>query len=88
MVSTAKYVEVTFNDMATITGFDKAAFRRSALDEVQLTPSYVVVKLDNGDIWKVSKDGAENTLPIDTVDAVTPTDLSDLYDKIKAFIEL
>lgn len=89
IVSSTKYVEVTFNDFSSIVGSQKSSFNRSDIQNVKLSNggNYVIVKMQDGYEWNISTGGAESTLTVDSVDAVTPSDNTDLYNKIKAFID-
>lgn len=88
ITSDAKKVKVVFNDASTAAGYMIAYFAREHLAEVRYTNNgYVEVLLDDGKSWQVSTNGANNTLPVDSIDAVTPTDNEHLCDMIANLID-
>ena len=83
ITSATKYVKVVFNDDAPMAGMVQGYFSKSLISEVRgMSDGFVVVKLNSGESFNISTDGALNTLTIDSIDGVAPTDNTDLCDKI------
>ena len=88
VTSSTKYVKVVFNDDAPATGMTQAYFSKEHLAEIHLSSDgFSAVKLDDGAIFDLSTDGANNTLTIDSVDGVAPTSETDLCDKLAALMD-
>ena len=88
VTSSTKYVKVVFNDDSALTGTHHAYFSKALISEIKaVTSGTVVVKLDSGESFSISTDGSQNTLTIDSVDGVSPTDNNDLCDKIAALMD-
>lgn len=89
VTSTTNAIKVVFND-ETQFGMVKGTFAKDSISTATLTASTVNIVMDNGFEWQVTHDSG-NTEPsigiVDSVDAVAPSSLSDLYDKISALIE-
>ena len=67
------YIRVDFNDTSPAAGMDVGYFNKRDLLSVSVSnDGYVKVGLAEGGNWMVSKDGTLGTLPVDTVNGVTP----------------
>ena len=87
VTSSANSVKVVFNDDSALTGMTQGYFSKSSISEVrEVVMGTVLVKLDSGDTFNISTDGAQNTLTIDSVDGVAPSSNTDLCDKIAGLI--
>lgn len=88
VTSSTKYVKVVFNDYAGAVNMTQGYFSKEHLAEVRALDSGTVsVRLDDGSIFTISTDGVQNSLLIDSVDGVTPTDNDDLCDKIATLMD-
>ena len=88
VVSTTDRVDVDFGDYASSLGFVKASFNRSSIMEIDYKTDSIQIIMSNGDRWGVSLNGSQNIMIVDTIDTLTPSSLSDLFDKLKALIKV
>lgn len=89
ITTTAKKIKVAFNDIEPFVGMGVAYFSKEHFAEVRLFSgtSGVRVTLDDGSSWNVSVNGANNTLPVDSVDGVTPTDNAHLAELVSDLMD-
>lgn len=88
ITSTASVISLVFNDDNSITGYDKGTYRIDHIVEVELRSDHVLLVLAVTHRLQLSYSAnTKNYLLVDTVNAVAPTSLSDLYDKIVALID-
>lgn len=89
VVSTTNSVKVTMNDYFTnsIVEQKKGVWRKNNI-HFEHRGTYIIASIEGQKEWKVgyTEDLANRILKIDTVDAVAPTDLDDLYDKLEAML--
>lgn len=78
-------IEVIFHDLAPITKMVKAICLKNSTT-ITLLPSCIRVYINGEDFMDVALENAVGICGIDTVDGIEPTDLDDLYDKLKALI--
>ena len=86
ITSTTNSIRATFGDYSTMVDMIKGTWRKSHVMNFVLRTDYVLVDFEGQSDWLVSFDGAGTTFQIDSVDGVTPTSNSDLYDKLIALI--
>ena len=87
VTSTTKSVKVVFNDSEPYVGYNHAWFSRAHILEVKCKDSYSEIVMTSGTNWLVSTDGNSNTLPVDSVDGVTPSNEHHLCDLIAGLID-
>jgi hypothetical protein len=81
-------VKVVFKDDSSKTGgATKGTFNKVNIEYIYLHSDHVEVVAGNASRWIVTDDtNSLGALIIDTVNAVAPTSISDLYDKLVALI--
>ena len=77
-------ISVEFNDMEPIAKANKASFKRLAMLSVYYISNtdteWLEVEMKGREkVWQISHNGANNTLPIDSVNGVVPASLDELY---------
>lgn len=87
ITSTTNSIKVDFGDYAASLGMSKGVWRKEQV-RFNLKPSNLFVEalIYNEPPFAVSFDGSTGTLQVDSIDTVTPTSNSDLYDKLIALI--
>ena len=82
VTSTANIIKVDFGIYAgTFTPYQKAIFHKNVISfQTPAAGGFVRVEDRQGQNWAVSFDGAGESLQVDSVDGVVPTDNDDLYN--------
>lgn len=88
ITSTTNSIKVVFNDDSTLAGnLSKGTWVKSEISHVGLKSDHIVVVTKDESRWTVSNaTNTSNYLKVDSVDAASPSSLSDLYDKLVALI--
>ena len=86
ITSTTNSIKVDFGIHSTQLNTSKGTWRKSHVLNILLRNDGVMIDIESQPDWLVSFDGAVGTFQIDSVDGVTPTSNSDLYDKLIALI--
>jgi hypothetical protein len=87
VTSTTNSIKVDFGVLATAANMKKGVWNKSRITfQLALSDTHVDVLVIGEPSWGVSFDGSSSTLQIDSVDGVSPTSNSDLYDKLIALI--
>jgi len=81
-------VNADFGVYATSAGMKKGAWRKSTIISVMFDhdEDCTEVRLDGNQIFKVSYSAHDNSMIVDSVDGIAPSDNTDLYAKLLAFI--
>jgi hypothetical protein len=73
--------------LETAANMKKGVWNKSRITfQLALSDTHVDVLVIGEPSWGVSFDGSSSTLQIDSIDGVSPTSNSDLYDKLIALI--
>jgi len=80
------FQDTPFTDSRTGRVFNKGTWSKSEIGSIRLNDNIITINTKDELDWKVSNDGYEGTLTIDTVGGAPPSSLSDLYDKLIALI--
>lgn len=86
ITSTTNCVKVVFNDFATVAGMVELTLRKDKITAFELTTTLIRVHIANTPEWRVSLDGTDSSLRIDTIDSATPSSLSDLHTKLSTLL--
>lgn len=88
ITSTTNSIKVVFNDDSSKVGFDKGAWAKSSVRAFKLHSNHISAETSDAVGRWIMDDGTNSigALIIDTVDGVSPSGLSDLYDKLVALI--
>jgi hypothetical protein len=87
ITSTTNSIKVDFGVLATSANMKKGVWNKNRITfELALLDAHVNVLVIGEPSWGVSFDGSSGTLQIDSIDGVSPTSNSDLYDKLIALI--
>lgn len=88
ITSTTNSVIVDFNDYAAILKTEKQSWPKRVIQNFRkLYPSgCIIVSMLQEKEWCVSWDGSPGSFQIDSIDGVTPTSNSDLFDKLTALL--
>jgi len=88
VTSTGTTIKVEFNAVAPVVGYDVGYYQRSSLAQLQQddTNDVVLVNMRDGSSFVCSLTGANNSLPIDTINGATPADNADLATKLAALM--
>lgn len=87
ITSTTNTISVQFNDYSTMLGMQEGTWAKHAITAIIWVNGYISIFIDDEKEWQVSFDGSGTSLQIDTIDTVTPTSNSDLYNKLKVLIQ-
>ena len=80
-------IKVVFNDYSTAFGMTKGVWQKTSIRfELDSSGNYVRVYIGNSPDFCVNHDGSNGSLKIDTIDATTPSSVSDTYDKLIALL--
>ena len=80
-------VFVSFNDFSAASGLTKASYRRADIKGVfmPVDNTHVVVEMSDKSRFEITDDNTyTGAMVVDSVDAVSPIDLDDLFDAIRA----
>ena len=89
IVSGTDFLDIAFNDLSSSVKLIDGRYKRSnILSVVNSTLGYVSVRMD-GIVkeWQISLTGVNKTMPLDSIDGATPTDIDDLYSKLKVLMK-
>ena len=87
ITSTTNSIKVVFNDNSPNVGMDKGVWRKSVIVSMALRTDHIEVVSLLGARWTVVyAAGVAGAIVIDSVDAASPSSLSDLYDKLSALL--
>ena len=85
--SDGNYIDVIFNDYTSIIGYDRVTFNKSTFTNMSKGDGIEYIRIDmssrNFSSFNLSFSQVEDCFVVSSVNGVTPTDLNDLYDKIK-----
>jgi hypothetical protein len=86
VTTTTTSIKVDFGTYASQLDMSKGTWNKSFIMNFLLRTDGVLIDIQGQPDWIVSFDGSVGTFQIDSVNAVTPTSNSDLYDKLIALI--
>jgi hypothetical protein len=86
VVSTTNSIKVDFGDYASSVGVTKGIWRKDKV-RFNLRSDFIEVIAQNENGFGVVYTTSGNYLIIDTIDGVSPTSNSDLYDKLCTLIQ-
>lgn len=66
--------------------YSKGTWKKTSIDNIELFAYWIEVIGRNSETWRVSHDGTDNSLIIDSIDGAAPSSLADLYTKLQAII--
>jgi hypothetical protein len=91
IVKSGNSIIVDFGDYALLNNVDgrKASYKVEDISVIWIEKddSFVTVKMKDAvtnNNWKLSFDSTPNSFIVDSIDAIAPTDNSDLFDKLTA----
>lgn len=85
ITSTANSIKVVFNDDSIKVGMTQGTWRKDEIASFQLHSGNIKAVTRGGQDWDMHN-SSDSFLVIDSVDAVAPSSLSDLYDKLNVLI--
>ena len=89
IISTTNSIDVDFGVYYPSSLESKRGSWRKEIISFRERANYVVANINGERDWQISHDGNSTDVPtfqIDLVDAVAPTSVNDLYNKLKALI--
>jgi hypothetical protein len=86
VVVTSTTNSVVFDVTGMGLGFDKVIRRKDHFIKITLFPTYISYITFEGTEFNLSVTGGAGILPVDSIDAVTPTDLNHLFTLIQTIL--
>lgn len=88
ITSTTNSIKVDLGVYGSVLGYDKVTIRKDKLVDIKLKngDSFVEAIVQDDGKWTVSYNSIANALIVDSIDAASPSDNPDLYDKLIALI--
>lgn len=88
VTSTTDAIKVDFGDYSGSIGYSKGTWPKKVIELIRLNTNHIEMISPDNPRWIISHtSNSIGALIVDSVDAVAPSSLSDLYDKISALVE-
>lgn len=85
VTSTTNSIKAVFNDLSSSAGMEKGAWSKGRF-HFELLSDRIIVDYAGMHAWEVCYSTTDGAMIIDSVDTVSLSSLSDLYDKLVALI--
>lgn len=88
ITSTTNTLKIVFNTLASSAGLEKGTWRKDKIINFTLAKSdeYVQADIVEGESWNMAYSASGGNMVVDSIDAVSPSSNSDLYDKLIALV--
>ena len=88
ITSDSSKIIVEWNDVANESFGKKSVYNRTDLQRATLAfdESKIFIKMSEGGYYSISIDGSNNTVPIQSINGTTPTNMNHLFELIYSLI--
>ena len=86
LTTTTNSIKVDFGVYSSGLSISKGSWRKDEVASITLNDNHVYMQMKDGIEWPLNYDAQSKGFTVDTVDAVAPTGLSDLYTKLSAMV--